>query len=111
MSKIAEYNAAKGRERVYRECMERWSTPRCDKFGLEVQIKNTWAGYYGDSTAGGWPDEIVKRLQAYIQSHPRALLMALAAEYAAETEQAMKAAEDEAKAVISELAAARGEQS
>ena len=103
MSKIDEYKQAKARADVFRNFLTRCTRGDCDKFGAEVKIADSYMGFYGNSSCGSWPDEIVKAVAGEIKADWRALIRRATENAEREAEKARRAAADEAREVLAEV--------
>lgn len=104
MSKIDDYRIAKARAERFRRTLEAVSQSNCDKFGARVSIKETYIGYYGDSSAHAWSDELTAAVVAEIEKQLRGFIRAAVNTAEAAAERARKDAETEAREVLQEAA-------
>jgi hypothetical protein len=106
MAKIDDYKAAKARAERFRNFATSCRDPGCDKFGAKVKITEDYKGYYGNSSCGSWGgDEIIKAVEAEIALAFRELIDRVAAKAERAAEVARLAAAEEAREVLSEIAA------
>lgn len=109
MSKIEVYNEAKSLSARMRSFADQVNPDQAhdsrhytDKLGLEMEIKKTWAGSYGDSSSYSWSDDIKTEIARQISMDLRAIIENAARRREAITEEKRKAAQDEAREVLAE---------
>lgn len=101
MSKIDDYVKAKARAESLRGFADSVSDPRsADKFGMRIKVEETWLGFYGRSSVYSWHDAQVVEVMHQIKLDLRSIVERAAQRVEAESENARKAAADEAREVL-----------
>lgn len=100
MSKIDDYNKAKAKSDKMREFADRCESDNTDEFGATIEFKETWIGYYGDSSVNNWGDSIVEEIKKEIGFRLRGFASKAAERLEAETEEARLAARTEAQEIL-----------
>ena len=106
MTKLQAFHEAKNLVKVL-ERMKSLSEGKnqCDKFGAEIQIVHTFAGFYGNSGCTAWEDAAVAAVKKAIAAEWPLLFAQAIARAKGDLETARRAAESEAKEVLSALEA------
>jgi hypothetical protein len=101
MSKIDDYNKAKVRYNSFASyARDAENIGLCDKLGAQIVIKETYRGYYGNSSCGSWSDEVAAAVKAWMESHVRMAMRDIAAKAAIDMEKARGAAQEEAREIL-----------
>ena len=101
MSKIDDYNKAKGRYESFAQYAKNAQNPsQCDKLGCVIEISDTYIGFYGSSSCGAWDGGLTEAVRNWFEHHVRAAIIAVAEQAKDDMQKAAIAAQDEAREIL-----------